>query len=318
MREVYFIHKNKDKWQRFESVLDTDTSTAPDEVAGLYIESMDDLSFAQTYYPNSKTTNYLNQLTAKIHQEIFRNKKEDSKRIITFWTKEIPALFHSIHINLLTSFIIFIIGVLIGIISTASDDSFVRLVLGDAYVNKTIENIKTGDPMAVYKSAGAVEMFLGITFNNIKVSFYAFVFGVAACILTGFVIFQNGIMLGTFQYFFFKYGLLAESMRTIWIHGTLEISAILIAGAAGFTIGNSILFPGTYSRRESFMMGAKKGLKIVIALVPMFIVAGFLESFVTRYSRMPLILSILIIGSSLTFVIWYFIIYPIYLSKKET
>lgn len=318
MREVYFIHKNKDKWQRFESVLDSGTTTAPDDVAGLYIESMDDLSFAQTYYPNSKTANYLNQLTAKIHQEIFRNKKEDSKRIITFWTREIPELFRSIHINLLVSLIIFIAGVLIGIVSTANDDSFVRLVLGDAYVNKTIENIKKGDPMAVYKSAGEVEMFLGITFNNIRVSFYAFVFGVVACVLTGFVIFQNGIMLGTFQFFFYKHGLLLESMRTIWIHGTLEISAILIAGAAGFTIGNSLLFPDTYSRTESFMMGAKKGLKIVIALVPMFIVAGFLESFVTRYTRMPLILSFLIIGLSLTFVIWYFIIYPIYLSKKET
>jgi uncharacterized membrane protein SpoIIM required for sporulation len=94
------------------------------------------------------------------------------------------------------------------------------------------------------------------------------------------------------------------------LHGTLEISAIIIAGGAGLRMGNSILFPGTYSRMESFKMGAKDGLKVVMGLMPIFIMAGFIESFITRYSNMPLVLKILIIALSLAFVIFYFIIYP--------
>jgi len=123
-------------------------------------------------------------------------------------------------------------------------------------------------------------------------------------------------MLGSFQYFFYSKGLLLKSVLAIWIHGTLEISAIIIAGCAGLVMGNSILFPGTFSRGASFVRGAKQGVKIVVGLIPVFITAGFFESFVTRYSNMPMWLSLQIIGTSLTFIIWYFIIYPIRLNNR--
>ena len=139
----------------------------------------------------------------------------------------------------------------------------------------------------------------------------------AAATLPRNMVLAPGARRGTdaFQYFFYAKGLLLQSVLVIWIHGTLEISAIIIAGCAGLVMGNSILFPGTYSRGTSFINGAKQGVKIVIGLVPVFIVAGILESFVTRYSQMPLWLSLSIIGSSLLFIIGYFIVYPIYLNK---
>jgi uncharacterized membrane protein SpoIIM required for sporulation len=130
------------------------------------------------------------------------------------------------------------------------------------------------------------------------------------------VLFYNGIMLGSFQYFFYTHGLLVTSALTIWIHGTLEISAIVIAGCAGLTMGNSLVFPQTYSRLDSFLIGARKGLKIVIGLVPIFVMAGFLEGFVTRHTEMPVLLKLFIIFSSLALIIFYFIIYPIQLEKN--
>ena len=117
-------------------------------------------------------------------------------------------------------------------------------------------------------------------------------------------------MVGCFQYFFYEHGVLTESVLTIWIHGTLEISAIVIAGGAGLVLGNSILFPKTYSRMVSFRAGLKSGLKIVTGLLPVFIAAGFLEGYVTRHTDMPLYLSLFIILGSLAYIIWYFIIYP--------
>ena len=164
--------------------------------------------------------------------------------------------------------------------------------------------------MAVYKQMNGVDMFLGITFNNIRVSFFAFMMGIFISFGTGWILISNGIMLGAFQYFFHFHNLLLESVLVIWIHGTLEISSIIIAGASGLVLGNSILFPGTFSRSQSFRIGSKEGLKMVVGLVPIFVVAGFLESFVTRYTNMPIIASLTIIILSLTFVVWYFFIYP--------
>lgn len=316
MREAAFVKQNKDKWLRFESVLKNNIQMSPDELSALYIEITDHLSFAQTFYPKSSTHTFLNNLAILAHQKIYKTKRESRTRFITFYTEEFPLFFKSYHKQLLISFITFTLFCVIGAFSAATDGDFVRLILGDGYVNMTLDNIEKEDPMAVYKQIGEVEMFLGITINNIRVALYAFVFGIMLSIGTIFILMNNGVMVGSFQYFFYEQGVFWESVRTIWIHGTIEISVIIIAGCAGLVLGNSILFPGTYTRLQSFLRGAKAGLKIIISTIPFFIIAGFLEGFVTRQTHMPDWLAILIIGGSLYLILFYYIIYPIKLNKK--
>jgi uncharacterized membrane protein SpoIIM required for sporulation len=104
----------------------------------------------------------------------------------------------------------------------------------------------------------------------------------------------------------------------IWIHGTLEISAIILSGAAGLIVSNSILFPGSHKRLHSLMQGTKDGLKLMIAIVPVLLIAAFLEGFVTRYSysSMPRWVSILILAVSFIFIMWCFVWYPILVQRK--
>jgi len=318
MREASFVKQNKEKWIGFENALDNNVKINPDDLASYYIQLTNDLSYAQTYYPESKTLLYLNSLASQAHQKIYITKKESKSKIISFWRDEFPLFFRQYHKTLLYTFLIFMSATIIGVVSTLNDDSFVRLILGDAYVNMTIENIEKGEPMAVYKSGSNIGTFLGITINNIRVSIVAFAFGVFFSVGTIYVLFSNGIMLGAFITFFYKYGLL-ENTSTIWLHGTIEISVIVIAGCAGLVMGNSFLFPKTYSRRVAFMKGAKDGLKIVVSTIPFFIIAGFIEGFITRYGeRMPSILSYSIIFLSLFIIIYYYIVYPILLNKAQS
>ena len=72
-----------------------------------------------------------------------------------------------------------------------------------------------------------------------------------------------------------------------------------------------------YTRLQSFVRGAKNGLKILLSTIPFFIIAGFLEGFVTRHTEMPDVLAILIIGGSLSLIVFYYIIYPIYLKRNH-
>jgi len=317
MREAAFVKQNKDKWLKFESLLQNKNILRPEQLSNIYIEISDHLSYSRTFYPQSNTTTYLNQLAASAHQKIYKNKKESQNRFITFFTKEFPLFFYKFQKQLLLSFLIFAFFSAAGAFSAASDHTFVRSILGDAYVNMTLQNIAEGDPMAVYKKMSETDMFLGITINNIRVSLMAFSMGILAGIGTVFILMQNAVMLGSFQYFFYDQGLLWESARTIWIHGTIEISVIIIAGCAGLVVGKSILFPGTYTRLTSFVKGVKNGLKIVISTIPFFILAGFLEGFVTRLTQMPDWLAILIIGSSLALILFYYIFHPIFLHKKQ-
>lgn len=311
MKEAVFVKRNTKKWEEYES---TPTHDA-DQLTERFIELTDDLSYARTFYPKATVTLYLNGVASQFHQKLYANRKEDRNRIARFWRLELPLLMYEARFKLLYAFLFFFGACILGWVSAANDDTFVRLIMGDSYVNQTLENIKKGDPLAIYGGAAQADMFLQITFNNIKVSFVAFVMGILFSFGTIGILFQNGVMLGSFQYFFYGKGLLLASVLKIWIHGTLEISAIIIAGSAGLVMGHSLLFPRTYSRLESFKQGAKKGMKIVIGLVPVFITAGFLESFITRLTLPPVVSGGIILVSA-AFIVWYFVLYPIKLHRQ--
>ena len=314
MREAAFVKKHKERWQLFENVLSNKQEISPDRLSDLYIEITDDLSYAKTFYPNSNTVKYLNSVASNAHQKIYKTKKEGKNRLVSFFKTEFPLAFYKHHKQLLIAFLVFAFFTIVGAFSAAKDGDFVRLILGDSYVNMTLENIAKGDPMAVYKQDGQMAMTVAITINNIRVAMYAFVLGILFSVGTLYIMMRNGIMLGSFLYFFYDHGLLWESTRTIWIHGTIEISVIVIASCAGMVLGNGLLFPGTYTRLDSFKRSIKAGLKIMVSTIPFFIVAGFLEGFVTRHTEMPDWLAIFIILASLYAIIYYYVIYPIKLN----
>ncbi|AZQ43976.1 stage II sporulation protein M [Nonlabens ponticola] len=317
MREAAFVKQNKEKWIAFERALDANSNIAADRLADLYIQLTNDLSFAQTYYQESKTLLYLNSLASQAHQKIYKNKKESGNKIWDFFSYEFP-LFFADHLKTLGfAFLIFMVAVAIGTISTLNDDSFSRLILGDSYVNMTLENIRDGNPTGVYQQDGAFGMFIAITVNNIKVGMFCFALGILTSIGTSYILFSNGIMVGTFFSLFALENVSLESWSVIMLHGTIELSVIVVCGAAGMIMGNSLLFPKTYSRITSFTRGAKNGLKVMMSTVPLFIIAGFIEGFVTRYAFMPSIIKYAILLVSAAIILGYYVLYPLYLKKKH-
>lgn len=313
MREALFVKQNSGKWKAYEQL----KSTHPDELADRFIDITNDLAYAKTFYPESKTTAYLNGLASTLHQSIYKNKKEDANRFSKFWKYELPVLFCTYRKQLLYSLIFFLISAAIGALSAKYDETFLRLILGDSYVNMTDENIAKGDAFGVYKDTSEVPMFFMIAANNIYVCMLTFVSGIFFSVGPVVMMLRNGIMLGSFEYYFFSKGMGLESVLVIWIHGTLEISAIIIAGAAGLVLGHGLLFPKTYTRAQAFKNSAKDGTKIALGIVPILVVAAFLESFVTRHTDMPLWLSISILSGSLYFIIWYVILYPAKIQKRN-
>lgn len=312
MRESLFIKKNLSRWKKYQE----EPTDDPDEMAERFVSLLDDLSYAKTFYSFSKVTRYINGLAATIYHRIYQNRKEDVGRFQLFFKYELPLLFRKHHRLLLFTLCFFLLFCIIGAFSSAHDETFVRGVLGDEYVNMTERNIANKDPFGVYKDGNPILMFFRIAYNNIMVSFYCYLGGIFLGVGSLYLLLRNGVMLGVFQYIFFSHGLGWKSILVIWIHGTLEISSIVIAGCAGIIMGKSILFPGTRKRLDSLRKGAKDGIKIMVTLIPVFIVAAFLESFVTRYTEMPLAVSLFILLGSLAFILGYFIFYPIYLHKK--
>jgi uncharacterized membrane protein SpoIIM required for sporulation len=106
-------------------------------------------------------------------------------------------------------------------------------------------------------------------------------------------------------------------LLAVLLHGMLELTSIIITCAAGVVMGTSYLFPGTIRRLDAFRNGVKDGVKIVVGLIPVFAIAAFFEGFVTRHYKMHIVFNIILLLFSAAFIIWYFIIYPLQLSRKQ-
>ncbi len=309
MRETKFIEQNHEKWREFEHLLESKEAD-PSELNRLFVQIMDDLSFSQTFYHNRSVRVYLNGLAQQVFFRVYKYSRPKWEKFKYFWTDELPQLVWNARRAFLVAFVVFALAVLIGAFSSAKDPNFVATILGDDYVRMTNENIKANDPMAVYKQKGAAGMALGITANNIFVAFICFMSGVVFAIGSLVALIQNGVMVGAFQYFFYEKGVFWDSFFTIWLHGTLEISSIIIAGAAGITMGEGLVFPDTYTRLQAFQLSARRGLKIMVGIVPVLMMAGAVEGFFTRYTNVPNALRGAFMALSLFFILAYFVFYP--------
>ncbi len=287
-----------------------------DKLSDLFIQVTDDLSYARTFYPRRSVRVYLNGLAQKVFFQIYKSRKPIWKKFSRFWTHQLPSLTWNARKSLYLSFLIFAGATLIGLLSAYADPDFSESILGSDYVSMTRDNIAKGDPMAVYKQHGEFNMFLGITLNNITVALYTFALGLVFSIGTIGILIRNGIIFGAFIHLFIQADLLKESLLTVMMHGTLELSSIVIAGAAGMTMGSGLVFPGSYSRSKSFQLSARRGINLLLGTLPLFVIAGFVESYFTRHTEAPDLLRAFFILLCLAFVIFYFLWYPRYLARK--
>lgn len=318
MREPLFLRQNKDKWREYEDTLfnESNQESNPDRLADLYVQLTDDLGYARTFYPHSKIVRYLNGLAARTHLLIYQNKKAKGNRFFQFWAEELPLINRAAHKYMFYSLVVFLLALAAGWLSTIKDTTIAETFLGSEYVEMTIKNIQNHDPMGVYKKENSLDMFAQIASNNLQVSFLVFVAGIFFSVGSIFLSMKNGFMVGTFSALLFNHNVLSYSLPVIFIHGTLELSAIVIAGGAGIMLGNSFMFPGTYTRIQSLQQGAKDAVKIMVGLIPVIVIAAFLESYVTRLTEMHFIIKAVIILISLAYIVWYYLIYPAVLEKE--
>ncbi len=312
MREALFIKKNKKRWLKNQE----QPSDNPDEMAADFTQLVDDLAYAKTFYPSGKVTGFINAQASKIYLDIYKNRKEESNRLITFWKYDLPLTIRKHHRVVLFAFIFFLVFFIIGYFTSAKDEGVARGIFGDNYVDQTQENIAKGNPFGIYENGNAFLSWISLMIHNIRVSLLMFVSGIFCGIPSLYLSIQNAVMLGTFDQFFAARGFGLDFWLVVFVHGTLEITAIILASAAGLVLGKSFLFPGTIKRMAAFKQGAKDGVKIMIGLMPVFALAAFFEGFITRLYNDISILTTIIFIMSVLFVIWYFIVYPIQLGKK--
>ena len=312
-----FIKQNIARWREYQRRLDNPSNEAPDTLAQMYTELTSDLAFARTHFPDAVITQMLNAMTLKLHNEIYSGRQEKWSRLWTFWTQEVPQAVYDNRKAMLAALVTFVLFLGVGIISLFNDADFAKLILGEDYVEMTIENIRNGVPTDVYSSGSEAESFLGIMLNNLRVDVLCISMGIFTPFFTAIFLMYNAVMVGAFTFFFFQYGVMGDAMMAIMQHGTLEISTMVIAAGAGFVMGWGWLFPGTYSRMTAFRRKAKDALKIALSVFPVTIVAAFIEGYLTRHTEYPLAFRVAVIVLSAAFIVFYYILLPWVVGRKH-
>lgn len=317
MRESLFIKQNIARWRDYQRRIEDPSEESPDTLAQMYTELTSDLAFSRTHFPDATITSMLNAMTLRLHNEIYSGHHEKWSRLLTFWTREVPQAVYDNRKAMLAALAVFVFFLCVGIASLFNDADFARLILGDRYVDMTIENIKNGVPTDVYSSGGEAESFFSIMLNNLRVDVMSVSMGIFTPFATSLIVMYNAIMVGAFTFFFFQHGVFSEALLAIMQHGTLEISTMVLSGGAGFVMGSGWLFPGTYSRMQSFRRKAKEALKITLSVFPVTIAAAFIEGYLTRHTDYPLFFRVMVIALSAAFIIFYYILLPYFVGRKH-
>ncbi len=318
MRETNFIKQKKDKWIELERTMQQ-TNPDPEKLNDLYVQITDDLSYSRTFYPNRSVRVYLNGLAQQIFYSIYKNKKGTVRKLFSFWTKDLPLILYQSRWELLLGILIFWIPFIVGCLSGSigGDEEFARQLLGDEYIDITLANISSGDPMAIYKHQTPITMFFTIFFNNVVVCFRFFMFGILFGLGSIIELLNFGLYVGSFQYFFYEQGELLQSVLGIWAHGSIEIPAAILSGVSGIVMGKGLVFPGSYGRLQAFILSARKGIQIMIGTLPLIFIAAVIESYITRLTETPDIIRAIFISFNLFVVLLYFVILPYIVGTKN-
>ncbi|HLP27292.1 MAG TPA: stage II sporulation protein M [Candidatus Didemnitutus sp.] len=316
MREIVFIERHEDRWRSIEGRLGRTSSVDPDVLASDYVSVIDDLAYARAQYPTSLTTEYLNQLAALAHSALARNRRAHVRGTATYWLSTVPLSFLAIRQDILISLGGLLFMSVVGFLAGITDESFIRLILSNAYVDMTISNIEAGHPMNVYASRDGWQMFAGIAINNLFVMLRVVALGLIPIVgVMGSVVY-HGLMIGSFFALFANHSVLETSFLAVFVHGAFELSCLVVTAAAGLHAGMSYVNPGTLPRQTAFIQAARRSITIAIGMIPFIIAAAILEGFVTRWSDMPLLLNLVIIVGSFVLIWGYVSILPTFLIKK--
>jgi uncharacterized membrane protein SpoIIM required for sporulation len=278
-----WLQKRRPYWSRLEALLNTAdlggirqlSRSEMREMALLYRQVAADLSVlrrdgtAQTYAA------HVNQLLARAHHIIYAGRKTRALALLKYLRDEYPVIFRRNLGYVAASVGLTLACAALGAILTSTHIEFMRHLLGPEMI-ATMERHEMWTHSVVSVAPTATS---AIMTNNLSVSFVTFGGGITFGLITLFSLFNNGMLLGVIGAACHHFGMSVALWSFVAPHGSLELPAIMIAGAAGLRLGRGMLFPGGLRWKDAVAQGGVEASRLVSGTIPMLVVAGCLEGF---------------------------------------
>jgi uncharacterized membrane protein SpoIIM required for sporulation len=248
-----------------------------DELVQLYQRTSADLSYTQTNYGDAGLTARLSHLVAGAGAIIYGSRPRTMRSVGRFLVTTFPAaLWHMGGAVLVSAVLTFAPAIAVGgwlANSPRAIDASAPAAVREAYVNQDFANYYSSQPAAAF----ATEVYT----NNVRVAATAFAGGVLLCIPTVYLLVTNGAHLGQAAGLFTAAGQWAKFWGLVVPHGLLELTSVVIAGAAGLRLGWSVIDPGDRTRGAALAEEGKRAVVVVLGTAGTLLIAGVIEGFVT-------------------------------------
>ena len=292
MNPEQFYRSRQADWRQLTALLDKShqmNRLSPAEVQQLgllYRSATSDLALAQREFPRHQVTAFLNQLVARGHATIYQGEPLALRRLKHYLLVGFPNTFReSLPFFVTAALLVIIPSLIAGFLTNWEPDASAWLLPANIQeLRPLIENqeLWTNIPIEERPYTSAFIMS-----NNIQVSFLAFGGGITAGLFSLYILVFNGLNLGGVTGLTAHYDVGFELWTFVIGHGVIELSAIFIAGGSGLMLGWAIIHPGLLKRGDALMLAARKAVRLIIGCVPVLIVAGLIEGFISPNENIP-------------------------------
>ena len=294
LRSTRFRQERQAQWKELEDILSRFEARGARGLSEaelislprLYRATLSALSVARATSLDQGLTDYLESLSTRAYYAIYGTPERLGERILRFirhdWPRSVRRLWPE---TLLSGFILFL-GAAVGMILVLADPGwFYNFVPGSLAGERgpdasreQLSDIIYGEHDAQGLSYFAASLWK----HNSQVSIFAFALGFAFGVPTLLLMFYNGLILGAFYAVHIDKTLGWEIGGWLIIHGSTEIYAIILAGAAGLHIGRATAFPGRRSRLEAAREHGERAGLVMAGVIIMLLLAGLIEGFLRQ------------------------------------
>ncbi len=277
------------EWQRLEALLaiaEKKSVRALDDeelmaLPLLYRGALSSLSVARETSLDLELVTYLEALCARAYFFVYGVRTSPWRRLSAFFLRDWPEAVRDLWRETLVAALLLLIGVLAGFLLVTNDPfwfgAFVPEQLAAGRDFSASSDFLAG---TLYETEadgwlGAFATFLFT--HNSQVAILCFALGFAFGVPTALLLVHNGAMAGAFLALFTSHGLGLELGGWLMIHGSTELFAIILAGAAGLRIGSTVVFPGEAPRLAAASRAGRAAALAMAGVVVMLFVAALLE-----------------------------------------
>ena len=282
---VHWLHKRRQAWQRLETLISRQKGRRDEDEAEIleliqgYRSLARDVSLARQALPDSRMTRYLEALFTRAYEVIYQSPYSLWQQITILFRDEIPAVMVSLYRPILASTTIFIITAIMGWWLVYTYPELSSLFASE----EMIEHVQQGELWTdgLLNILPSSILSMRIMANNIMVTIFAFGMGVFYGLGTLYIMGLNGFMLGGVFALTYHYGLAGRLFEFIVAHGLVELSVIVLAGAAGMTLGEALIRPGYRTRVDAFQHAVANAGKLIAVGAPLLVGAGLIEGYIS-------------------------------------